>query len=844
MTFIYLPIHINSMRIPMKKTIIIFSGLFIGIFIILLLIPVFFKNSVINLIKEQTSSQIEADLNIGDLNLSIFKDFPNLHFALKDVMITNPQADTMADIALIEGSIKLKSLLSGNTIIAERIAARNGRIRFQKDTSGIANWRFLQHADTPQAEKTSQTAETAESHLPFIVNNILFNDLQFSYNDYATSTYIAINQIDFNLSNNLPSSKLINSHLSLQGISLRKQNTVWINQSNLDWKTSLACDLKENSVAIENSDLLLNNLCLKVSGNISTSDNRILTDIHINTPDTSFKNLLSLLPPHLQPQIENMEAQGQFNFQADIEGEYYENHLPAFNAHFNVCDAKIKYAAMPEAINDININARIHNPGGSPDSTQIQVNNMAFTIADNPFNCHINILNPNNPYLNGKISGIIDFADLKKALPLKDMTLAGSVKTDMTFKGAYKYIEEKQYEHFFANGTVHLKNLYIVNSSFPKGISIPQGRMTVTPSQLVLERLEGKIYSSDFILQGKLSNYLPYLFRKETLKGDFRLNCRYINLNEFIIAQAQNREETAEPDSVSSLNSTAIEGALEIPRNVDIQLSANAGTILFDRLLMKNVAGKVTLSQATAHLQNMQMDVLKGRMTVNGKYDTRNPRIPKIDFIMNIDNFDIYETYHAFTFVRKSLPIAVNCNGKISAKMNFSADLDSQMTPVMESINGKGSLESPGIIIKDNPAMNQLATVLKNNELSRLSISRIKINFELNNGNIIVQPFNTSFAGNPVSIYGKQSVKGDLDYTLSMTINRRFFGNDINNLLKSIPGSENIKELDLDAQITGTLEKPIVKPDLSKAIKTVTQEIQKAFKGNILEGLQNLFKKK
>lgn len=238
------------------------------------------------------------------------------------------------------------------------------------------------------------------------------------------------------------------------------------------------------------------------------------------------------------------------------------------------------------------------------------------------------------------------------------------------------------------------------------------------------------------------------------------------------------------------------------------------------------------------------MDMLNGSMVINGKYNTVNPKTPNVDFNLKVSDFDINEAYNAFTFIRKSVPVAMNCNGQVSAAMKFAATLDKEMSPIMNTANGNGYLESKGILINDNPAMNQLASVLKNDELSRLSISKLKINFTLQNGNIVVEPFRTSFAGNPVTIYGSQSVDGVLDYTLSMNIDRKFFGKDINNLLKSIPGANNIKNLDLDAKIEGTLTKPVIKPDLSKAIKTVTKAAEKELKGNLLNGLQNLFKKK
>ena len=50
--------------------------------------------------------------------------------------------------------------------------------------------------------------------------------------------------------------------------------------------------------------------------------------------------------------------------------------------------------------------------------------------------------------------------------------------------------------------------------------------------------------------------------------------------------------------------------------------------------------------------------------------------------------------------------------------------------------------------------------------------------------------------------------------------------------------------MDIDAKVEGTLSKPVIKPDLSKAIKAVTKAAEKELKGNLLQGIQNLFKKK
>ena len=554
------------------------------------------------------------------------------------------------------------------------------------------------------------------------------------------------------------------------------------------------------------------------------------------------------MPKTLQYYIEGLETKGDFNLTVTAKGDYYPDHLPALQANLSVNNASVKYPELPESIQKIDIDLQVSNPGGPVDSTTLNLRKMSFDIAGNPFNMFLKVINPNDPILDGGAVGVIDFSSLKKALPLKDITLQGMLTADITFNGKYQYIEKEQYEKFVAKGDIIFKDVLLVNEAFPEGISIPQGKVAITPAYLKLDKLQAKIYSSDFLLQGNLSNYLPYVFKNETLKGNFILTSNRINLNEFIVAQmraAQADTTQIQTDATTHTEKpSASQGALEIPRNIDIQFSTNIGTILFDRLSIQQVKGNVSLSKAVATLKNLSMNMLEGNMIMNGQYSTTNPQIPAVDFNLKVSDFDINAAYHAFTFIRKSIPVAMNCEGKVSAAMQFSSTLDQEMSPVMTTANGKGYLESKGILIKDNPAMNQLANVVKNDELNRLSISHLKINFKLENGNIVVEPFKTNFAGNPVTIYGNQSVDGQLDYTLSMNVDRRFFGKDINNLLKSIPGSDNIKNLDIDAKVEGTLSKPVIKPDLSKAIKAVTKEAEKELKGNVLKGLQNLFKKK
>lgn len=831
----------------MKKVLIVLAVI-IGIIIAaLLIIPTFFKGDIIKIIQNQSSKYINADLKIEDVSLSMFKSFPSLNVGLKNVIVTGKDEfaqDTIANIPLFEASVNLMSLISGNEIIINKILLRDARLLPTVSTTGKANWDILISDTTSAVQPATPETNKDEKEKGIRLNDISVENLYVAYNDYPNAIFASIEDTDLQLSGNFSESNtLLDILLNLNNIYFRQQNSIWISNTSLSWTSEIGANLKDMIFDIRKNDLAINDLKLDLTGSVGIEKEKYNVNLKLNAPDTKFESLLALVPKDFQKEIEGLKTSGDFNLEVSANGAYYENHLPALDAKLLVNNASVQYPGLPEAINKINIDLNITNPGGPVDSTVLSLKQMSFLIAKNPFNMHLKVANLNDPTLAGGINGTINFENLKKALPLKDITLQGTVNTDITFNGKYQYIEKEEYEKFIAKGSIVLNNILFKNAGFPQGISIPQGSITVTPAKLNLNNLQAKVYSSDFTLQGNISNYLPYIFKNGTIKGNFTLNSNQINLNEFMAAAPATDTTKATGTATAA---TSAGSALEIPKNINLQLTTNVNTLLFDNLTIKNIKGNISLADAVATLGNLSMNMLNGSMVVNGKYNAVIPQAPKVDLNLNVSDFDINAVYNSFSFIKKSIPIAMNCSGRISSSMKFNAALDKEMNLVMNTVNGAGNISSQGVLINDNPAMNQLASILKNDELSRISISSLKIDFKVQNGNITVEPFKTTLAGNPVTIYGNQSVEGNIDYTLSMNVARKYFGKDINNLLGAIPGSNNIQALDIDARITGTLSKPVVKPDLTKAINALKNEAEKELKNKakdeILKGLNKLFK--
>lgn len=259
------------------------------------------------------------------------------------------------------------------------------------------------------------------------------------------------------------------------------------------------------------------------------------------------------------------------------------------------------------------------------------------------------------------------------------------------------------------------------------------------------------------------------------------------------------------------------------PVNPDLQGRAK-GSIDFTRL-------KKALSLENANIKgNLYTDLI-----FSGKYnyiEKKARELPaNIDLHLRTDMKKLLFDHLAIHDIKSNIKLAAEIsNGTLNPK----------------TINGSGYLTSQNILIDRNPTLEKLASTLKNEELNTISISALKIEFQMHEGNLTIKPFKTFLAGNPATIYGYQSAEGKIAYNLSLNVQRKYFGKDIENILKNIPGSNNIENLDLDVKIEGTLNQPEVKPDLSKALKTIQKEAEKELRKKARKGfmkeLNKLFK--
>ena len=431
-------------------------------------------------------------------------------------------------------------------------------------------------------------------------------------------------------------------------------------------------------------------------------------------------------------------------------------------------------------------------------------------------------------------------------MPLDSVNIAGMVDANIMSKRHYSDIETENYQRIKSDGAVLLDNFVYQSPKLSKDILVPQGRLDFSPQKINLSRFQLLVGQSDFELSGELRDYLAYLFSKGTIKGDLRLASQHANLNELLRLQVQDESVIASTNPASDNQVEPEELAFDIPPRIDLSLRSNIQTAVINRIPIENVNGLIIARDEKLTLDNLNMDMLEGKVEMTGSYQNSPDNRPMFNFGFDLSKIDIPTMYRTLSGIRKLMPMSGSSTGKISSDFKMNGRLDQQLQLIPATINGNGTLSSNNLQIMDSPVFNQLSNIVKKEKLRNVHVDDFSASFNVENGNLLIKPFTTKVIGQQTTVTGSLNVDNLIDMRLDFIVERDAFGPDIQKILAVIPGNQKIKELPAGVNITGPVGDPKVSPDLSettKAVADATKDDLKDSLDKLGKGILKMFEK-
>ncbi len=823
----------------MKKFLKIFGIVLVSIFVLLLVLPIFFKGKIIKLAQEQANNQLNAKVEFKDVSLSLIKRFPNISVEIEDICIAGVDTfanDTLLEMDKLAATLDIMSVISGDEIKVKNVQLNRPNVHIRVLENGKANYDIAK----PSEEEVPEEASDSSSDFNLAIKKFEIKEANIDYNDLQSSLFAEINAMNFTLSGDMSSEQTkLNMKLLIEALSLKSGGIRYARQVRLEFISDIQADLKNQIYTIKDNSLSINNLQLIFNGNVSTKEEDILTDMTIKTQRTNFKDVLSLIPAVYKKDFNSVETRGNFSLNTYIKGVYNEKTLPAYGLKLKINDAYFKYPDLPKSVNNINIDLQVDAQEGSGEYIDINLKKAAMTIAGSPLLMHLKIKQtPGNTAMDGTLKGKANLENLKDIIPLEDTRYSGEAQADVYFKGNLSDIENEQYEKFDAGGDILLKNIHIQQKNTPE-IVIHKTSMSLSPAHLNLKEFSSQIGKSDLRLSGTIDNLLPYVLKDDLLKGKFDFQSGNLNINELMSLSG---EESAPPKENSPSTKDTPTEAILIPKNLDMRLHTKISAMQYNNLDISNIKGIVTIKNGVLDMQQLDMNLLGGSLQVKGVYDSKNEQNPAANLKLSAKQISISKTAETFLSVRKLAPVIESCIGNVSANLDLKTLFDKQMSPIMAGLTSMGNIRSKNISIANNKLFNLLASATHLNKFKSPKLRDLYLKFHIKDGKVIIEPTEFQLAGTRVKLSGSQSLDKKLDLNLGLKLPQ--------NIASKILKTNGNQNTEITAKIGGTSDNPkLLKisgtplDGTMQEVKEKVKEVKKVVKNTTKKALEEAQKK-
>lgn len=817
----------------------------LGIIIILLIalifvLPLFYKSQITDLVKSEINKNINAKVEFTGVSLSLFKSFPNFNLKVSDLIISSTETfdnDTLAKIESVDITVDLISVLKGANYEAKRIKINHPNIFLKTLENGESNYNITSSV-TPVDENAY--VQEPESSFNLILKKFEIEDGTIEYKDMISGVHLILDGFNHTLSGNLSlENTILNTSSLVDQFTLSYNGINYLSRVHMEFNADIEADLENQIFVLRQNELIINELHLNFDGNVSFNNEDINLVLILKTPDTEFKNILSLIPAVYSKDFETIETSGTLKLEGFVKGIYNEFNIPSFDLDLQVSDAMFKYPELPKAVKDIIIDAKVTNSGGLMDNTIIDISKITCKLGSNPIDIKMMVQTPvSDPEIDMQVRGRLDLSTVSDFYPLgENEKLKGTfIAADVTLQGRLSAIENKQFNLVTAYGSIQIKDFEYLSKLISDPFNISNAQLVFTPNYIDLVTLKSNIGESDINAQGQLENYLAYAFTNGIIKGNLITSSRHFDLSAFLPQESTVKQS----DSTYLLDSLPSE-IIVIPPNINFEIASSFDRLIYDNIVMGNVSGRLAIRDQKLEIKDLSMNVLDGEMIVNGLYNTFIPDQPEVNFDVQMTDINIQRTYSTLRLMNTYAPIARKTSGFMSTHLTMNTKLDNQMVPIYQSMTGSGNLVTSEIKIEGVNSLEQIADVLNLKDLNRLELNDISIDYEFVDGKTLVKPFKLQYDDFVANVAGWTSFDQSIDYVMDLNIPREKFGSAVNNVISDLvhqAASRGTRfsigdTISLDVLIGGSLADPQITTNLKETGINLLEDVNAQMKEEI-----------
>ncbi|MFT6152400.1 MAG: hypothetical protein ACJAY9_001800, partial [Flavobacteriales bacterium] len=392
------------------KKILKWSGIvFLLLLITLISLPFIFKDKLVEVFKTEMNNSVNAKVDFGDFDLTLFSSFPYFSFDIQDVTVTGVnqfEGVSLAKIKKTSIKLDLMSVISGDKIKVKSIVIDEPTLNIIVTKDSLTNYDIVKSYE-------SDTIQTDEADEPLQyeigLNKLKINKANVIYKDALSNISSEVKNMDFDLSGDFTQDVFdIKTVTAIEELSVSEGMVGYLNKTKVSFDADINID-KFTKYTLKENTLKLNQLDLGFDGWVELLEEKMNIDMKFNSKKADFKSILSLIPGIYSKDFNTIDTKGKIVLYGDVKGSLEGDSYPSFNLDMGITEGYFKYPEMPNSADNINIKTKITHPQGGLDKMKIDVSQLHLELANNLIDATLKLSNPiSDPNIESVIKATID----------------------------------------------------------------------------------------------------------------------------------------------------------------------------------------------------------------------------------------------------------------------------------------------------------------------------------------------------------------------------------------------------------------------------------------------------
>lgn len=494
------------------KWLLIIFGAFVVLFLaVAIIVPAVFKDDIKALLEKEVAKSVNADVVFEDFDLSFFSNFPNITASLDNLGVMNRapfEGEMLFATEKFEVEVNLADMLFSDAMQVKGISLIRPVINVIVLKDGRANYDIA-----IPSEDTTATEEPSE--FSFGIDHWEIVDGNVSYDDQSLNMLLTLGGLNHSGSGDFTQDVFdMKTKTVADSVSTSFEGVEYLTNKKVDIDATLNISEEYSKYTFKDNTAKVNDFAMHVDGWLKLNENDMEMDLAFNTPENSFKSLLSLVPGVYTENFDDIKTEGELAFNGSAKGKYSETQLPAFNLALMVKDAMFHYPNLPTAVSNINLDLLVDNKDGKMENTIIDLKKMHLDFGSNPVDARARITKFYPTNVDAELKGKLNLAELNKMFPMEGLEMKGQYAIDLQAKGVYDSLKKMIPA---INANMSLADGYVKSAEFPipmddmhftSSIRNASGKMAETFIQVndFSMLMDGEKLTADLLLQN-LDNY-------------------------------------------------------------------------------------------------------------------------------------------------------------------------------------------------------------------------------------------------------------------------------------------------------------------------------------------------